>query len=111
MRAIRGTLADLTSPQVVSAAPNDDYLRVTITDENPPMDALAQLYAVYPNVAQFLVDNTRTKAAGVGNAVADIEDRDPLDVFEEFFEKQNGQPLDDEQRTIVADELEKAQVR
>ncbi len=113
VRPLRGELADLVDPKVVAQNDAvDDYLRVTLTDENPPVDALAQLHAVYPNIVQYLVDNARAHARGAtGASDADVERRDPLELFQRFFEEQNGAPMDDAQTRLVAEELEKVEAR
>ncbi len=113
VRAIKGPLEELVKAEVVDAAPADDYLRVTITDEVPPVDALARLHACYPNILEFLVDNTSTRAAGVGGAdlgSVDVE-RSLPDLFDEFFRAQNDRDMSEGQRLAVATALEKCEVR
>ena len=106
LREIKGPLVELIAPEVVEAAPADDYLHVTLTDEEPPLDALAQLRAAYPNLMVLDVDNTRTRAAGAEGAVADVADeKTPLEHFRTFYELQNGRPLTPAQEKIVTAEL------
>lgn len=106
MREIKGPLAELTAPEVVGAAPADDYLHVTLTDDEPPLDALAQLRAAYPNLMVLDFDNARTRAAGTEGAVADAAaEKTPLEHFRDFYELQNGKPLTPGQERIVAGEL------
>ena len=109
IRAIRGPLVELISDDVVSQGDPEDYLRVTLTDENPPEDALAQLRAVYPHVMQFLVDNARTQAPGA-IAAENVERRSALDLFAEFYELQNGAEMDADQLRLVSEALKKVEV-
>lgn len=106
MREIRGPLDALTAPDVVDAAPADDYLHVTLTDEEPPADALAQLRASYPNLMVLDFDNARTRAAGVQGRLADPSaEKSPLEHFRDFYELQNGRALTPGQERLVAAEL------
>lgn len=108
MREIRGPLAVLTGSEVVKAAPADDYLHVTLTDENPPADALDVLRACYPNIMTLDFDNSRTRAAGTEGAAADLtSDKTPFEHFEDFYAMLNGQSLTENQARIVAAELDR----
>lgn len=113
LRSIRGPLAELVAPEVVGAADSDDYLHVVLTDEGPAIDAMARLRALYPNVMGVEYDNARTRAAGLQAGEAAPEDGEalPLELFGEFFERQNGRPLSEAQEGTVIDELERAGVR
>lgn len=105
VRAIRGTLEELTSPEVVAACPSDDYLRVTLTDEHAPEDAFARLKAHYPNVMQLLYDNSFTRAAGTGGQAPHTEGRSPEELFSELFERQVGRPMSQTQEDAFSTEL------
>ncbi len=108
LREIRGPLVELTESSVVAAAPADDYLHVTLTDENPPADALEKLRACYPNIMTLDFDNSRTRAAGTEGAAADLtSDKTPFEHFEDFYSMLNGQPLTENQARIVAEELDR----
>ena len=109
MREIRGPLEALLQDDVASSAPADDYLHVTLTDENPPLDALARLRSVYPNVMALDYDNARTHALGTQGEVADVcEEMTPFEHFSRFYELQNGMPLTERQERIVRQELDRA---
>ena len=84
-----------------------------MTDEGPAIDAMARLRALYPNVMGVEYDNARTRAAGLQAGEAAPEDGEalPLELFGEFFERQNGRPLSEAQEGTVIDELERAGVR
>ena len=102
LREIRGPLAQLTGDGVVAAAPADDYLHVTLTDDEPPADALARLRAAYPNLMVLDFDNARTRAAGAEGAAADLaQGKTPLEHFRDFYELMNGKPLTAAQDEIV----------
>ena len=72
---------------------------------------MARLRDVYPNVMSLEYDNERTRAQGLDEACAAPDDTsDPLELFEEFFEAQNGVPMDDDQRDAVVAEFQRMQV-
>lgn len=109
LRRIRGPLEALVAPDVVAAADAEDYLQVVLTDENPEVDAMARLRASYPNVMGIEYDNARTRAAGLaGTEVApDADAASPLELFEEFFERQNGTAPSDAQRDMALQGFER----
>lgn len=113
MRRIEGPFDRLVSPEVAGDAAADrmDYVHAVLTDRDPVPDAMARLRDVYPNVMSLEYDNERTRAQGLDEACAAPDDTsDPLELFEEFFEAQNGVPMDDDQRDAVVAEFQRMQV-
>lgn len=112
VREVRGPLADLVAPHVVSAADPNDYLHVVLTDEQPVLDALARLRAVFPNVMAVEYDNARTRATGRPDVGAPGPGQvgDPFELFSAFYERQNGASLSAGQEAVVRAAFEKAQV-
>ena len=114
LREIRGPLADLLAKDVVnalSAQEKEDYLRVILTDEQPIMDALTQVRAVYPNVMALEYDNRRTRTQRTldDKPAADIQQKDPAQLFREFYETMNGAQLTDAQTSVVHDAFEETE--
>ena len=105
VRDVRGTFADIAASRFRSDEHKDDYIHITLTDEEDVVDALAQLRLVYPNILRLDYDNRRTRA--LSEPIAAIERRQPLELFEELYRHQNGQPLSDEQRQWAADAIAK----
>ena len=100
MREIRGTYEQLMTKENYEGTQTDDYLHITLTDENDIADAVSRLRVVYPNLMKLDYDNQRTRTTGIIDGAADAERRTPLDLLEELFEKQNGHPLSDDQREL-----------
>lgn len=100
MREIRGTYEQLMAKENYEGTQTDDYLHITLTDENDIADAVSRLRVVYPNLMKLDYDNQRTRTTGIIDGAADAERRTPLDLLEELFEKQNGHPLSDDQRAL-----------
>ena len=104
MRRIRGPMAALIGDGARSNDSAGDYLQVILTDDEEIHDAIGKLRAVYPNVMQLGYDNARTNAEQElsGAFACNIENMDPVSLFEDFFKSQNGADLNAEQRKAVA---------
>ena len=103
MRRARGSFARMIE---LSGGPDaEDYLQITLTDENDIPDALGQLRAVYPNLMQVRsarADRPQAQITGAKDA-----QRDPLALFEEFYSLRNGEEITGEQRALVAAMLQR----
>lgn len=100
LREIRGPIARLLSPEVYREENVRDYLHVTLTDEHEVLDAIGRLREVYPNIMRLDFE-TRGAEALTEEAIL-IEEKTPQELFEEFFERQNGHPMSEEQRALAA---------
>ena len=103
MREIRGAFAVLADPGARGGAGAEDYLHIILTDEEEIPDAVGRLRQVYPNLMRLNYDNTRTRAGLSPLGAAEPERRTPLELFGEFYEKQNGCPLSGEQERFAAE--------
>ena len=84
-----------------------DYVHITLTDEDDIPDAVSKLRVIYPYLMKLDYDNTRTRAGGVIDSPEDRGDRSPLELLEEFYEKQNGRPMEEVQRAFARDLMER----
>ncbi len=108
MHEIRGTYEEIASKNFYeNTTYRSDYMHVTLTDETDVPDAMAKLRVIYRNLMTLSYDNTRTRARTELGAAAETEKKTPLDLFAEFYEKQNGAPMDEEQRAFVKELIEK----
>jgi exonuclease SbcD len=102
LRQIKGPIEALTDPKVYSQGNTLDYIHATLTDEEEIYDAIGKLRAVYPNIMRLDFENSRTAwNAEALLAAAKVEERSSLELFEEFYEYQNNQPMSEEQRVIL----------
>ena len=102
---LRGTYEELTCRQFYEGTDYQSrYLRVVLTDEEDVVDAAVKLRMVYPGLMQVAYDNHRTQAAGIPEL--ESERRSPLELLEEFYEGQNGQPMGDAQRQLARELME-----
>lgn len=107
MREIRGSYNEITFREFLGDQKTDDYLHITLTDEDDVPNALEKLRALYPNLMKLDYDNARTRAAGFDGEAVDTDNKNPLELFEEFYEMQNGQKMKDVQQKFVASLIEK----
>ena len=80
----------------------EDYMHITLTDETDIPYAAQKLRVIYPNLLKLDYDNARTRLGIQFSEAQDAERRTPMELFAEFYEKQYGLPLSEEQRAISA---------
>lgn len=106
MREIKGTYEDLTFKKNYENTNTEDYLHIILTDEEDVADAVAKLRCVYPNLMKLDYDNTRTRNSLALTQAEETEKKSDTELLSEFFEKQNGKPLSDEQLEYAANLFE-----
>ena len=108
LRELRGTYAELTARSFYAdTAYPKEYLHITLTDEEDIPDAIGKLRAIYPYIMYLDYDNTRTRSSHILLGAEAPERRSPLELFSEFYEQQNNQPMSGEQRDFVSDLMER----
>ena len=88
---------ELTDRRNYDGTAVDDYLHITLTDEQDVPDALARLRVIYPNLMQLDYDNQRTRQQQEICAPERTESISPLEHLAAFYQLQNNQPLTAEQ--------------
>lgn len=109
MVKIKGDYNILVSKSFYSSLNTDDYYHITLTDEEDIIDAVAKLRVIYPNIMTLCFDNRRTRENKEISADEAIEQKTPLELFSEFYELQNNQPLSDEQIRFLEKIIEKGE--
>ncbi|MBQ9237721.1 MAG: exonuclease SbcCD subunit D [Treponema sp.] len=106
MRELKGRYEDLTFRPNYEHTQTDDYIHITLTDEDDIPEAVGKLRAIYPHLMKLDYDNMRTQTAE--NVTADLasETFSPLELFAALYELQNNQPLSDGQRRYVSHLIE-----
>ena len=108
MREIRGSYEELTLRANYEGTATDDYIHATLTDEIEIPDAARHLQVIYPNLMKLDYDNARTRGQGSERLeLEQLEEKSPLDLFSELFEKQNHKEMTEEQARYVQAQLEK----
>lgn len=97
LREIRGSYLEVTAKSFYEGRNREDYLHITLTDEEDVPDGAAKLRVIYPNLMRLDYDNTRTRSRNLPEGAEEPETKPPLELFEEFYERQNNQPMTEEQ--------------
>lgn len=84
----------------------EDYIHITLTDEEDIVDAIGKLRTVYHNLMKLDYDNKRTRSVAQVDGAVDVEIKTPIELFSDFYELQNNQPMSDEQKAFVEDLIE-----
>ena len=99
---LRGTYDELMSEAFYGGKGYDNqYVRLTLTDEDEVVDAMNKLRNVYPLAMVLQYDNTRTRHNQETVEAENVENKSPQELVSEFFEKQNGQPMNEAQSELV----------
>ena len=101
MREIEGTYEELTYRPNYEGTDTDDYIHITLTDEEDIPDAIGKLRLIYPNLMSLDYNNSRTRSAGMLSDLEKLQNKSPLVLFEEFYEQQNGRPMSEQQESFV----------
>lgn len=105
MRRVVGTIADIERhPR------NEDYVYVTLTDENPVLFPMEKIRAVYPNAMHVERIAGQSKAAGEEAeqpAAAIIkQELKPLELFRAFYQEVRGAELSSDKEKLFAEAYE-----
>lgn len=107
MVEIKGSYEELTLKSFFeNTSYNEDYMHITLTDEEDIPDVLNKLRVIYKNIMKLDYDNKRTRTANEINGTEKIKEKSPFQHFSEFYELQNGQPLSEEQSAFVLSIIE-----
>ena len=107
MREIRGTYYELTLKSNYESTNTEDYLHITLTDEEDIPDAIGKLRSIYPNIMKLDYYNLRTRGSGTVDAIENIESKSPFELFADLFKQQNNQDMSEEQEEIMRNLIDK----
>ena len=107
LRKIKGTYLEVTSRDFYAQTNTSDYLQITLTDEEDILDGLQKLRIIYPNLMQLEYDNQRTRENQEILQVQAMEEKSELELFEEFYQLQNNQPMSEEQKEFTGRLMQK----
>ncbi len=108
MVKLRGTYNELISKSFYDGTSyGEDYVHITLTDEDDIPDAVSKLRTVYKNLMKLEYDNKRTRARGQSEAVAaDVETKTPLELFDDLFAMQNNEMMNEQERGYMSQLIE-----
>ena len=101
LREIRGTYEELAYNTNCEDTNKYDYIHAILTEDYDIVNAFGKLQIRYPNLIKLSYDNARTREHKDVNNAVDVENKTPIELFEEFYKKQNNAPMSKEQRDFV----------
>ncbi|MDO4336622.1 MAG: exonuclease SbcCD subunit D [Eubacteriales bacterium] len=101
MRKIRGAYMEVTARSFYENTDTEDYVQIILTDEEDIPDGLQKLRIIYPNLMQLEYDNKRTRENRLIEGGGETERKSELELFQEFYEMQNNQPMSKEQEAFA----------
>ena len=108
MVEIKGRYMDITARDFYEGTNyREDYVHVTLTDDEDIPEVIGKLRTVYGNLMKLDYDNQRTRAGISLEGAEEVERRSPLELLEEFYEKQNGRPMGEAQRAFARGWMER----
>ena len=99
MRQIKGTMKQLLSAENITDP--EDYIFVTLTDEDPVMDAMTIFKNYYPNTMQIEYDNSRTRETEDVELSENALEKPFSELAEEFYKMMYGVEISDEEMKIL----------
>lgn len=109
MRIVRGDYLEVTKKSFYQDINTNDYIKVILTDEEDIPDGIQKLRMIYPNLMRLEYDNSRTRQNKSIESVKYVELKSDMELFEEFYELQNNQPMSIKQRDYVKQLMEELQ--
>ncbi len=106
MREIKGKYDDVVLKESYEGTNTEDYMHITLTDEEDIPDVMSKLRVIYPNIMRLDYDNKRTRNTMSANMAEGVEEKSPLTLFSEFYEQQNGQAMSKEQTEFIQNLIE-----
>ncbi len=107
MRNIKGTYMEIADRNNYIKTNTNDYIHITLTDEEDVPDAIGRLRSIYPNIMKLDYDNARTRTAGEFLRPQQAESKSPARLFADFYFMQNNRQMSDDAGCFVHELIEK----
>ncbi len=101
VREYKGTYEKLTDKEFYKNIDTEDYIYITLTDEQDIPDAARKLKKIYPYMLQLFYDNSRTQSVSVIRSEIRNESLPPISIFTEFYEAQCNHKMTEEQASFM----------
>lgn len=102
MCKIKGTYDEIMSKSFYENKSTENYMHITLTDENDVLDAVAKLRSVYPFIMQLGYDNTRTRSYHNVGENFTVPQASPLENFEKLYNLQHGESPNESEVEIIS---------
>lgn len=103
MRKLKGRLQEVISPLVSECFDKEDYLQVTLTDEDELIDPIGTLRSVYPNVMQLVFEKKDKECDGEYSVIEAVEKKTTQELFEDFYFLIREKEMDDARKCVIHD--------
>lgn len=105
VRSLTGAFSDL-----LAGTPSDDFIQAILTDENPLIDPMNRLRAIYPNACHlaYARQARAPETKGLGPRRAAVT---PIEMVDDFMKVVRGRKPNADEAAIVADKLHAAASR
>ena len=108
LKEIKGTYNDLTLKSFYEHTEYpESYLHITLTDEEDVPDAVSRLQVIYPHIMKLDYDNARTRNSPGTDTAGETENKTPMELFEESYQRRTFQPMSEEQKKFASELMEK----
>ena len=105
VKKLSGTLEEILN---LKDAPAEDYVSITLTDEESLYRPKDQLEERYHRILEVRLDNTRVRHK-LEQTMTSEEHLTPFEAFREFYQEMNGQPMNEDEERILAGVIETAE--
>ena len=103
MRKIKGRLEDLLSAKLTEHLDREDYLQVTLTNEEELIDPIGTLRSVYPNVMQLVFEKKEKEMTGEFTTIETVNKKTPGELFNDFYSLIREKEMDETRRQVIND--------
>ena len=106
LQEIRGTYMEITSLEYYKEINTENYMHITLTDEEDIPEVIGKLRTIYPNLMKVDYDNKRTREKQEIVEISKLEQKSPLELFQELYFLQNNQEMTEEQTEFTKNIME-----
>ncbi len=106
MRKVKGSLQELMERASMEGPEREDYIQAILTDREELIDPIGTLRSVYPNIMQIVREEKMAETFNQ-TGIMTMDKKNPLSLFEEFYELVREEKLTEEEREIMTDVVRK----
>ncbi len=108
MRHLRGKMRQLLDPQNIISP--DDYIYVTLTDEEPADNAMGIFRQYYKNTMKIVIDNAHTREADFPDPVNSTCEKSCTELISDFYRMMYGCEISEEELRMIEEVAREAGV-
>ena len=97
---------EITSLEYYKEINTENYMHITLTDEEDIPEVIGKLRTIYPNLMKVDYDNKRTREKQEIVEISKLEQKSPLELFQELYFLQNNQEMTAEQTEFTKNIME-----